>query len=358
MSRPVYLIAEAGVNHNGDPERALAMVDAAAEAGADAVKFQTFDPAALVTRDAPRAEYQRRNDGDHGGQLAMLRGLALPPETHRRLAARCAERGIDFLSSPFDPDSARFLIEEMALPRIKLGSGELTNGPLLWQLGRTGRRLILSTGMAGLDEIGETLGLLAAAFLGHASPPPRSALGALWQQPEAHALLRERVALLHCTTEYPCPLDQVNLRAMDTLRETFGLETGYSDHTPGIEVSLLAAARGARIIEKHFTLDRGLPGPDHAASIEPDALKALAEGLRRVATVLGSPEKRLAPVEEGNRAVARKSLVALRPIARGEPFTADNLGCKRPGTGRSPMDYWALLGQPAERAYQADEVIE
>jgi N-acetylneuraminate synthase len=357
MSERVCIIAEAGVNHNGDPGRALEMVDAAADAGADAVKFQTFDPAALVTAQAAQAEYQVRNDGDHGGQLAMLRGLVLEPRDHHRVAAHCAKRGIAFLSSPFDPGSARFLVEEMGLRLIKLGSGELTNAPLLYQLGRSGCELILSTGMANLNEISGALGVLASAFLGR-TPPPGDALTTLWRQEPSRGQLQGRVSLLHCTTEYPCPEDQVNLRAMDTLRQTFGLRTGYSDHTQGIEVPMLAVARGATIIEKHFTLDRRLPGPDHAASLEPDELVRMVEAIRRTERVLGSPEKRLSPVEAGNREVARKSLVALQPIAVGEPFGPHNLGTKRPGTGRSPFDYWKLLGQPAPRAYQADELIE
>ena len=358
MPEVPYLIAEAGVNHNGDPGRALEMVDAAAEAGADAVKFQTFDPAALVTATAPQADYQVRNLGDTGGQLAMLQRLALAPEDHFRLAERCAARGIDFLSSPFDLDSARFLSGEMGLRRLKLGSGELTNAPLLLTIAQAGCDLILSTGMSDLDEVRQALGVLAFGYLAPDRAPGRADFAETLEEDAAWAALRQRVTLLHCTTEYPCPIDQVNLRAMDSLREAFGLPVGYSDHTEGIEVSLLAAARGAQVIEKHFTLDRGLPGPDHAASLEPDELKALADGLQRVATVLGSPQKRLTPVEEGNRSVARKSLVALRPIRAGEPFTEENLGAKRPAGGRSPFDYWALLGTPAPRDYAADEAIE
>ena len=358
MSQQIYLIAEAGVNHNGDLARALAMVDAAAEAGADAVKFQTFDPAALVTVDAPQADYQVRNHGDAGTQLAMLQGLALQADDHFALREHCVARGIDFLSSPFDPASARFLIEEMALPCLKLGSGELTNAPLLWQIARSERALILSTGMADLDEVREALGVLAHGYLHARHPRDRGECLALLEDPATWAMLRERVTLLHCTTEYPCPAEAVNLRAMDSLREAFGLPVGYSDHTEGIEVALLAAARGAVVIEKHFTLDRTLPGPDHAASLEPDELAALATGLRRVERVLGDGGKRLQAIEARNRAVARKSLVALRPIPAGAPFTPDNLGAKRPASGRSPFDYWALLGTRASRAYAADEVIE
>ena len=358
MTAPVYIIAEAGVNHNGDLDRALAMVDAAAGAGADAVKFQTFRPEALVTGSARQADYQVRNDGDAGSQLAMLQRLVLGPEDHHALMARCAAHGIEFLSSPFDPGSADFLVHELGLQRIKLGSGELTNGPLLLQLARAGRDLILSTGMATLDEVREALGVVAFGYLKHGDPRDRAALSAALDLPEAHDALRQRVTLLHCTTEYPCPLDQVNLRAMDTLANAFDLPVGYSDHTLGIEVSIAAAARGATLLEKHFTLDRRLPGPDHVASLEPDELAALVKAVRAVSLALGSHHKTPTAAEQRNAQVARKSLVAARAIAAGEPFSATNLTIKRPGHGRSPLDYWDLLNRPSPRDYNADEVIE
>lgn len=354
----IYIIAEAGVNHNGDLQRALDMVDAAAQAGADAVKFQTFNPTALVTNTAPQAEYQIRNEGDSGGQLAMLQRLVLKQEDHHHLKAHCKQHNIDFLSSPFDPESARFLIEEMGLKQLKLGSGELTNAPLLLQIAQSDCSLILSTGMAGLPEIRETLGVLAFGYLSNSRPSRRSVFSSILDNDEAWRILRRKVTLMHCTTEYPCPLDQVNLRAMDTLRDAFGLPTGYSDHTLGIDVSVMAAARDAVILEKHFTLDRNLSGPDHAASLEPGELTELVAAVRRTERILGSPVKRMTPSETRNRGVARKSLVATRPIADGESFSPDNLGSKRPGTGRSPMDYWNLLGTQAPRAYAADEVIE
>lgn len=358
MSDHVYIIAEAGVNHNGELDRALAMVDAAAAAGADAVKFQTFRPEALVTGSARQADYQIRNEGDAGSQLAMLQRLVLRPEDHHALVARCAERGIDFLSSPFDPASADFLIHELELPCIKLGSGELTNGPLLLQVARSGCNLILSTGMATLDEIREALGVVAFGMLQAAEPAGRAALSAALADPEAPNLLKRRVTLLQCTTEYPCPLDQVNLRAMDTLAATFGLSVGYSDHTAGITVAIAAAARGAKVIEKHFTLDRRLPGPDHAASVEPGELASLVRAVRDVALALGAREKIAMESERNNMAAARKSLVALRHISAGEAFSTHNLAVKRPGTGRSPFDYWDLLGQPATRDYAMDELID
>lgn len=361
MNNPVYVIAEAGVNHNGNLERALALVDAAAEAGADAVKFQTFRPESLASRHAAQAAYQVRNqlDSQNEGdsQLAMLKRLALSFDDHYVLLARCEERGIEFLSSPFDSHSARFLIEDMALPRLKLGSGELTNGPLLLQIAETGRPLILSTGMANLDEIRQSLGVLAFGYLNAGIAPSHAAFNEAFCNQQGQALLKERVTLLHCTTEYPCPPDQVNLRAMDTLTETFGLPVGYSDHTLGIHVSLAAVARGAQVIEKHFTLDRQLPGPDHLASLEPQELKAMIDGIRDISLALGSPEKTPGPAEQNNMVMARKSLIAAQAIRSGETFTVDNVTIKRPGSGRSPMDYWELLGQVAERNYAADEVI-
>lgn len=357
----VYVIAEAGVNHNGDLDRALALIDAAAKAGADAVKFQTFRPEALASKHAKQANYQVRNqagsqtEGD--SQLDMLKRLALSFNDHHVLQAHCAERNIEFLSSPFDPRSARFLIEKMALSRLKLGSGELTNGPLLLQLAEANRPLIISTGMATLAEIREALGVIAFGFLQSGSPPSRPAFEDAFENAQAQVLLKERITLLHCTTEYPCPSDQVNLRAMDTLAEIFGLPVGYSDHTLGIDVSLAAVARGACVIEKHFTLDKQLPGPDHLASLEPKELHTLVDSIRKLEQVLGTSDKNPSLAESDNANVARKSLVAAQDIHAGETFTPENLTIKRPGTGRSPMDYWALLGQTAEKDYTMDEVI-
>lgn len=367
MNESTYIIAEAGVNHNGDLNRAIAMVDAAAEAGADAVKFQTFKPEALASCHAEQAEYQIRNEGNTqnnpASQLNMLKRLALTFADHHALLAHCKKRNIEFLSSPFDPDSARFLIEEMNLPRLKLGSGEITNGPLLLQLALTKRPLIISTGMATLDEIREALGVVAFGFLndGTVQPrtaPSRTAFNTAFSHPQGQALLKERITLLHCTTEYPCPPDQVNLRAMDTLADTFNLAIGYSDHTLGIHVSLAAVARGAKVIEKHFTLDRQLPGPDHVASLEPGELKMMIDGIRDLSMALGSPEKMPSPTEQNNMTVARKSLIAAKAIRNGETFTEDNVAIKRPGNGRSPMDYWEILGQTARQNYDADEVIQ
>lgn len=349
----VTVIAEAGVNHNGDIGRALVMVDAAAAAGADAVKFQTFVPQQLATAGVAKADYQRQNEPGDENQLAMLQRLALDFDSHERLVTRCCERDIDFLSSPFDTASTDFLIDRLQLPTIKLGSGELTNAPLLWRVMHADVQLILSTGMATLDEVDQALGVCSLALrdtLPESADQIRAAI-------DTKALVG-RVTLMHCTTEYPCPDEAVNLRAMQTLHEHTGLPVGYSDHTRGIAVSLAAVARGARVIEKHFTLDRGLPGPDHAASLQPDELEELVAGIRTVSAALGSDDKRPSSGELRTADVARKSLVAARPIRCGERFDERNLTAKRPGTGLSPVHYWAVLGRTASRDYAADELID
>ncbi len=348
-----YVIAEAGVNHNGSLQRALDMIDVAAEAGADAVKFQTFVPRALASSIARKADYQQRNDPTQESQLAMLQRLSLSFDDHLQLLQRCRERDIDFLSSPFDAESATFLLERLQLGTVKLASGELTNAPLLWQLAASGARLILSTGMATLDEVRVALGVCCLAQQGIAPSNAQQCRDAF----DAQRLV-DHVRLMHCTTEYPCDPAEVNLRAMDSLGDATGLEVGYSDHTEGIAVSLAAVARGARLIEKHFTLDPRLPGPDHAASLDPTALRELVAGIRTVSQALGGTRKAPSEIEQRNAEVARKSLVAAAAIRRGEPFTADNLASKRPGTGMSPLGYWSLLGTPARRDYAADELID
>lgn len=355
------VIAEAGVNHNGRIEQALQLVDVAAEAGADAVKFQTFRARELVTQTAEKAAYQQRKTGSAESQYAMLRRLELTPDAHVRLLDHCRSCDITFLSTPFDCESAVFLVDTCGVDRFKIPSGEITNGPFLLALARQNLPMIVSTGMATLGEIERALSVLAYGMLNPepstAAPSPE-AFQEAFASADGQRVIGERVTLLHCTSEYPAPVDDVNLRAMDTLRDAFHLPVGLSDHSEGIAIPIAAAARGATLVEKHFTLDRTLPGPDHAASLEPDELAAMIEGIRQVEAALGSGRKLPATSEMKNRAVARKSLVARRPIAAGEPFTADMLTAKRPGTGLSPMNYWRLLGQPAPRPYEADEVIE
>lgn len=352
----VYVIAEAGVNHNGSREMALQLVDEAAKAGVDAVKFQTFSASKLVARHAPKAEYQlKTTDGDES-QFEMIRKLELSLEDHVTLIAHAKARGVAFLSTPFDDDSLHLLTGRFGISTIKVSSGDLTNAPFLLEIARTAQRVIISTGMSTLGEIESALGVLAFGFTtAKDARPSRLAFEAAWASPEGHAAVRERAVVLHCTTEYPAPVAEVNLRAMDTLGQAFAVPVGYSDHTQGIHIPVAAVARGATLIEKHFTLDRSLPGPDHKASLEPGELAAMMAAIRDVERALGDGVKRPTPSEIKNRVVARKSLVAAHDLAAGAPLA---IACKRPGSGRSPFDYWDLSGKPAGRPYQADEVLD
>jgi N-acetylneuraminate synthase len=353
--RRVFIIAEAGVNHNGDLDKALLLVDAAADAGADCVKFQTFRADSLASASAAKATYQQATTDAAESQLDMLRRLELPHAWHLKLMERCEAQGLVFLSTPFDLQSLAFLADELRLDLIKLGSGELTNAPLLYAAGRTGRKLIVSTGMGTLAETEAALGAIACGCLGQA--PGHATFAAAITSAEGRHLLAERVTLLHCVTEYPSPEEDCNLRAMATLRGAFGLRTGYSDHTLGSAIPIAAAALGAEVIEKHVTLDRTLPGPDHRASLEPAELKQMVVAIRHVESALGDGMKAPRPSEAKNMTIARKSLVAARAIKAGELFTAENVTTKRPGNGRSPFDYWEVIGQPAARNYSEDEVI-
>lgn len=353
----VFVIAEAGVNHNGDVARAEAMVDAAAAAGADAVKFQTFRADEVAVEAAPKAAYQVRAEGAAEPQLAMLRRLELDADAHHRLVRRCKDAAIEFLSTPFDLASLGFLVQDLGLETLKLPSGEITNGPLLLAAARTPCRLIVSTGMSTMDDVSRALGILAFGRLEAEAPPHAGAAAAALDSATGKAALAATVTLLHCTSDYPAPAEEANLRAMDSLADAFGLPVGLSDHTPGVLVSVAAVGRGARVIEKHFTLDRRLPGPDHAASLQVHELGELVLAVRQAAVALGDGHKRVMPSERDTLMVARRSLVAVAPIRRGEPFTTANLGAKRPGTGVSPMRYWEWLGRTAERDYAAGELI-
>ena len=357
-SDQVFIIAEAGVNHTGSLSRALEMVDVAATAGVDAIKFQTFIPEALASRSAPKAEYQQRNTTGQESQLEMLKQLSLTNKDHHTLLEHCKKKGIQFLSSPFDLASADFLLYDLNLPLIKLGSGEITNGPLLHHIAKSGRGLILSTGMSNLKEIKQALAVLAFGYLEPDIEPDISRFTTTLQSKAGKQILRDKVSLLHCTTEYPCPAKEVNLRAMNLLHDHFGLTVGYSDHTEGLTASLAAVARDAKIIEKHFTLDRNLPGPDHKSSLEPQELGELVHSIRIVESTLGKADKKATPSEIKNAKVARKSLVAACPIQKGNLYSRENLTCKRPASGHSPMEYWRLLGQPANRDYAEDEPID
>lgn len=352
-----FVIAEAGVNHNGSLEQALRLVDVAAEAGADAVKFQTFEAAKLVTSKAEKAAYQVANTGDSGSQQTMLAALELSRSDHQVLLERCREKRIAFMSTAFDSDSLNF-IAALSVPMLKIPSGDITCGPLLLQAARLGRPIALSTGMSTLAEIEDALGLLAFGMTREREPVGRADYQAAWWDSSARALLAERVTLLHCVTQYPAAPASVNLRAMDTLASAFGLPVGYSDHTLGIEVALAAVARGASIIEKHFTLDRSLPGPDHAASLEPAELAQLVNSVRNINLALGLPLKTPSRDEVQNRTVARRSLTAACQINSGDMLGTAMLTSKRPGDGLSPMYYWDVLGRPARRNYAPDDHIE
>jgi N-acetylneuraminate synthase len=351
----VCIIAEAGVNHNGDLALALKLVDAAAEAGADAVKFQTFSAEQLATRSAPKAEYQTQTTNPGESQFEMLKKLELDAAAHRTLQEHCKRCGLEFISTPFDAPSVQ-LLDQLGVSRIKISSGDLTNAPLLLQVAETRLPILLSTGMATLPEVEAALGVLAFCYLGGKQPALKKFQDA-YDSAEGKQKLRERVTLLHCTTEYPAPIDEVNLRAIDVLRQ-FGLPVGYSDHTEGIEVAVGAVALGAVVVEKHFTLDRNLPGPDHKASLLPAELKAMVAAIRKMELALGAATKGPTAAEKKNMRIARKSLVAAKNILAGESFTTENLTIKRPGSGVSPFHYWSLLGQPAGRDYTPDELIE
>ena len=334
MKQHTLIIAEAGVNHNGDIQLAKRLIDEAAAAGADLVKFQTFNASRQVTRSAKKADYQTLTTDSSESQHAMLQRLELTEAMHHELIAHCASRQIGFFSTGFDIECVDLLVR-LGQEQFKIPSGEITNLPYLRYIGQLGKRIILSSGMATLGEIEAAIDVLEQA-----------------------GTARSMLTLLHCTTEYPTPMAEVNLRAMQSLQTAFGVDIGYSDHTQGIEVAIAAVAMGASVIEKHFTLDRTLPGPDHQASLEPAELSAMVAAIRNIETALGYGIKRLTPSESRNRPVARKSLVASRAVKAGEVFTADNLTTKRPGSGISAMRWDEFLGKKAQRDFAADELIE
>lgn len=328
----VFIIAEAGVNHNGSLELAKKLALAAKECGADAVKYQTAVPELVVSRFAPKAEYQKVQTGAGENQLEMVRRLHFDFEGHRQLKEYCDSIGIAYLSTPFDLDSIDFL-EQLGTPLWKVPSGEITNLPYLEKIAATKKPVILSTGMSMLSEIEDALSVLED---GGAGP----------------------ITLLHCNTEYPTPIEDANLLAMQDLREQFGLPVGYSDHTAGIEADIAAAALGAVVIEKHFTLDKALPGPDHKASLSPEELAAMVAAVRRTELALGDGRKHVTKSEAKNKPIARKSILAKRDIKKGEAFTQENLTVKRPGDGISPMRWYDVLGKTAKRDFAEDEKIE
>lgn len=329
------IIAEAGVNHNGDMALAKELIAAAAQAGADLVKFQTFIAANIISRHAPKAEYQKGATDPQESQQEMVRKLELTRDNHVELIEECRKQGIGFFSTSFDMESIDLLEELGGSDIVKVPSGELTNLPYLRYLTRNRQHVLLSTGMANLGEIEAAITVMEQA-----------------------GISRDHITVLHCTTEYPTPMSDVNLLAMSNIGKAFGVNVGYSDHTPGIEVPIAAVALGATVIEKHFTLDRNLPGPDHRASLEPNELKTMVQGIRNIEKALGDGIKRPSPSELKNKPIARKSIVAVRPIKAGEAFSEENITAKRPGTGISPMCWDDVIGRTANRDFSEDELIE
>ena len=328
----VYIIAEAGDNHNGDFNTALKLVDVAKRAGADCVKFQTFVTEEIISKYAEMAEYQNKNTGKEESQFEMVKRLELSFDEFRKIKEYCDRVGIQFLSTPFDLKSVDFL-NELGVPFFKIPSGEITNYPYLIKIAHTGKPVVMSTGMCEPDEILAAINVLEKNGSGE-------------------------ITLLHCNTEYPTPLKDVNLYAMRTMKKMFGKKVGYSDHTKGIEVPVAAVALGACVIEKHFTLDKNMPGPDHKASLEPDELGRMVKNIRNIEIALGDGVKRVSESERKNIAIARKSIVARRNIQEGEILTEENLAVKRPGTGINPMQWMEVLGTRAVRDFKEDELIE
>ncbi|MHA1066734.1 N-acetylneuraminate synthase [Enterobacter ludwigii] len=354
----ITIIAEAGVNHNGSESLAHELVDAAWKAGADIIKFQTFRSASLVTDAAPQADYQTLNTGKQESQQAMLSRLELSCDAHRRLISHCEALGITFLSTAFDDESLTFLVDDLGLGTLKIASGELSNAPFILRHARSGCKLIVSTGMATLAEVEAALGVIAFGMTQpHDTSPGMEAFMAAYNSVEGQTALRNNVTLLHCTTEYPTPMEDINLKAMDTLAQAFGLPVGYSDHSEGLTIPIAAAARGACLIEKHFTLDKTMAGPDHKASLEPAELVAMVKGIRDTESAMGNGIKGPRPSEQKNKAVARKSLVAACEIAPGDVLDIYNVAIKRPGIGMSPYSYWDILGKRACFAYQKGDLI-
>jgi len=329
----VFIIAEAGVNHNGSVELAKQLIDVAFEAGADAVKFQTFKAENIASKNAPKAEYQKQTTDVSESQFDMLKKLELDVETHKELITYCKQKDIIFLSTPFDHESIDLLCD-LGLQIFKIPSGEITNLPYLKHVGSLSEQVILSTGMSTLEEVGDALNVLTNA-----------------------GTLKENITVLHANTMYPTPMEDVNLNAMLTIQKEFGLAVGYSDHTLGIEVDIAAVVMGASIIEKHFTLDKTMDGPDHEASLEPEELKEMVASIRNIEKALGSSEKKPSPSESSNIKVVRKSIIANQNIKKGDLLTDKNISVKRPGGGISPMQWDEIIGVAASKDYNADELI-
>jgi N-acetylneuraminate synthase len=352
-----YIIAEAGVNHNGSFENALKLIDIAIDANVDAVKFQTFKATNVISKIAQKAVYQERNTNvQNETQLEMVQKLELSYDDTRKLKSYCDDKGVTFLSSPFDLESIDFL-DSLNLDLFKIPSGEITNAPYLLKIAGKKKKMILSTGMCNLDEIRLALGVLSYGLMDWDKSKTQQVFLEAYDKAAQDNLLNEYVTLLHCTTEYPCPLSDVNLKAMNLLNDVFALPVGYSDHTQGIIVPALSVAAGAVVIEKHFTIDKEMEGPDHKASLDPMELRAMVLAIRESEKIMGVSLKECTEAELKNKDIARKSLVAKISIKEGELFSEDNLMIKRPGNGVSPFSYWDFLGKKASKNYNEDELI-
>ena len=352
------IIAEAGVNHNGDAKTALQLVKAAHEAGADIIKFQTFIADQLVTSNAKRAKYQIRNVGREESQVQMLRRLELSFELHHQINSECNALGIEFLSTAFDVESLRFLTEEIGLKRLKIASGEITNAPFVLAHARLELNIMLSTGMATLSDIENSLGVIAFGLTAGKNTVPNSTnFLKAYSSDAGQQALKEKVTLLHCTTEYPTPPNEVNLNLIDTLSSSFDLPIGFSDHSIGNEITIAAVAKGAAVIEKHFTLDKDSDGPDHKASLDPQELTEMVKSIRKIELSLGKKVKFPTVSEFENRSVVRKSLVSAQRIKKGEHFSDLNIAIKRPGNGISPYNYWDFIGRISTKDYEIGELV-
>ncbi|MEC1178877.1 N-acetylneuraminate synthase [Metasolibacillus meyeri] len=352
-----YIIAEAGVNHNGSLEMAKKLVMVAKEAGADAVKFQTFKAETLVTKQAKQADYQVDNLGEATSQFAMLKKLELSYKEFEELQAFCYTENIEFLSTPFDFESVDFLLDDLHIAKIKIPSGDLTNAPFIHYIATKQKPMILSTGMATVEEIHESLAFISYGLAKPLENVTVDLVKQFYQTEQAKKVLQQYVTLLHCTTQYPTPPTSINLYAMNEIKRTFQLPVGFSDHSEGIHIPIAAVGMGATIIEKHFTLDKTLEGPDHIASLNPMELKQMVKGIREVEQALGNGIKQPTAEEFKNRIPARKSIVAKKPIKVGEIFSVNNITVKRPGNGISPSEYWSYIGKIALKSYNEDELI-
>jgi len=363
VAEKVLIIAEAGVNHNGSLERAIQMVDVAKECGADIVKFQTFSADKLARKDAQLAEYQKTGSGDTRSQWDLLKGLELSHGEFAALRDHCKKIGIGFLSTGFDLDELQFLIDELHIPLVKVASGDLTFAPMLFEAGLSGLPVILSTGMADLDEIEQALRFIAVGIGVHAgvleveTVPTAAVLASAWEDARIQTLMKSRVTVLHCTTQYPAEFDILNLKAIEVIADRFGLPVGYSDHSLGTLASVLAVGLGATVIEKHFTLDKTMEGPDHSASLDPAELASLVSQIRQATVILGEPVKQMQPIEVSNKAAVRRSLVARNPIAAGQVIREADLECRRPGAGRTSFDFYEVVGAVAAQAYAVGDYV-